>query len=729
MVLAEAEAGWRNWEGVVAALSGAGMDTTRAPPRFWYLLGTGLEAVEDPVGAVAALTRFLAAAPEDTGDALAARSRLARVLAAAGESGRALEVVEALHALSPRLGEWTALAAARTLAGSGEGEEVRWMLSLIADPGVRERGWRLGVDAWARAGDTARALEALGSPEGIGTPEPGGASRTEVLALRWRFRLALGDSLGAVAAMEELLRRTTRGREAVEAAMAHWKVASNSGPEILRRVAAAMGNGGEYGTAVRAWRLAERRGAVLKVGERSALARAYNGSGDRDGAVRVYRALAASEDAAIAAPALEAWARIRTRQGRHGDARILQDRLVARFPARPEALNVIFLRGDDHQDAGRFGRAIDHYGRVVSMSSSANRAGLARMRWAQIHVTRGEWAAAREIFRGYLAEFPRGRRWEEASYWGARVAREMGDTAEAARLLTRIREESPLSYYAVLAAEEDGSGFAPGFAEGTPLPDPDWLAREMRVLALLEKAGLDEAADAHVLSMKAAAGDSVDLLLRLAVALNGAGRTLDGIRLGLEARERGRPWDLTLVRVVYPFPYRRLVRSRARELGLDPYLLAGLIRQESAFVPAIVSRAGAIGLMQVMPATGRQLAAAAGPRNFRTETLETPELNIHLGAHFLADLLRRYDGDLPLVLSAYNAGPTRANRWRHFPEAEDPNRFTERIPFAETRGYVKNVTRNRALYRWLYAEDDVRPAGAPDPGPHGGLPGAGGGGR
>ena len=722
MVLAEAEAGWKNWEGAVAALSVEGVDTAGAPPRFWYLLGTALEAAGDPDGAVAALARFVGAAPGDSREALAARSRLARVLAVAGDPGRALGVVEALRALSPRLGDWTALAAAQTLAGYGEGGEVRWMLSLIGDPGARGRGWWLEVGAWAESGDTARALEVLEKIEGLEARESGPASRTEILALEWRFRLALGDSLGAVAAMEELLDRTARGPEALEAAMAHWKVASNSSAEILIRVAAAMGNGGEYGTAVRAWRLAERRGGVLTELERSLLARAYNGSGDRDGAVGVYRDLAASKDPSIAARALEAWADIRTRQGRHGDARTLRDRLVDRFPARPEALDVIFFRGDDHHDAGRLGQAIDHYEQVVSMSSSADRAGLARMRWAQIHLAREKWEAALEVFRAYLAEFPGGRRWEEASYWGALAARELGDTAESARLVARIREESHLSYYAFLAAESDGAGFAPDLPEGPALlPDPEWLDRELEVLALLEEAGLDEAAGAQVASMKALARESQEQLLRLAVALNEAGRTLAGIRLGLELRERGRPWDRTLVRVVYPFPYRQLVESRARELGLDPYLLAGLIRQESAFVPAIVSPAGAIGLMQVMPATGRQLAAEVGPRGFRTETLETPELNIHLGTRFLEELLRRYEGDIPLVLSAYNAGPSRANRWRTFPEAEDPRRFTERIPFAETRGYVKNVTRNRALYRWLYGGDDARSDDRP---PVPGLPGA-----
>ncbi len=224
---------------------------------------------------------------------------------------------------------------------------------------------------------------------------------------------------------------------------------------------------------------------------------------------------------------------------------------------------------------------------------------------------------------------------------------------------------------------------------------------------MLEGARLAEGADAHVEALKAVAWESPDVLLKLALELNDRGRTMDGINLGWELRRRGQEWDLRLLRAVYPFPFRELVTSFAEERQLDPYLLAGIIRQESAFVPEIVSHAGAIGLMQVIPATGRQLARAIGPRSFDAEALKTPEVNVHLGTRFLSDLLRRYDHDLPLVLSAYNAGPGRADRWKGFPEVRDPQRFTERIPFAETRGYVKNVTRNRAVYGWLYGPSDA----------------------
>jgi soluble lytic murein transglycosylase len=106
-----------------------------------------------------------------------------------------------------------------------------------------------------------------------------------------------------------------------------------------------------------------------------------------------------------------------------------------------------------------------------------------------------------------------------------------------------------------------------------------------------------------------------------------------------------------------------------------------------------------------MPPTGAQLARAHGPEGFTDDALTKAEVNLHLGAAFFVDMSRRYENDLPLVLSAYNAGPTRATRWRSYPEAADPLRFTERIPFVETRGYVKSVRRNVGLYRVLYGQD------------------------
>jgi soluble lytic murein transglycosylase len=229
----------------------------------------------------------------------------------------------------------------------------------------------------------------------------------------------------------------------------------------------------------------------------------------------------------------------------------------------------------------------------------------------------------------------------------------------------------------------------------------------MARLDVLTEADLSLGVASEIERLRERADGEPAVMLRLAEALIDRGRTIEGINLGWALlAANGNRWNQRIVRVTYPFPYRELVRREAAEWGIDPFMMAAIIRQESAFKADIVSHAGAIGLMQVMPPTGAQLARAHGPRGFTQDALTQPEVNLHLGAAFFVDMSRRYDHDLPLVLSAYNAGPTRATRWRRFPEAADPLRFTERIPFDETRGYVKSVQRNLGLYRALYAQDD-----------------------
>jgi soluble lytic murein transglycosylase len=138
---------------------------------------------------------------------------------------------------------------------------------------------------------------------------------------------------------------------------------------------------------------------------------------------------------------------------------------------------------------------------------------------------------------------------------------------------------------------------------------------------------------------------------------------------------------------------------------LDPFLTAALIRQESMFEARITSHVGARGLMQIMPATGLGLAEAVGIEEFDPELLYHPEINVHLGTRYVARHYENYDGSLPSIFSAYNAGAHRVEMWKEFPEYEDDLLFTERIPFRETRDYVRILTLNRALYQGLYGQE------------------------
>ncbi|MGH7541946.1 MAG: lytic transglycosylase domain-containing protein, partial [Gemmatimonadota bacterium] len=140
----------------------------------------------------------------------------------------------------------------------------------------------------------------------------------------------------------------------------------------------------------------------------------------------------------------------------------------------------------------------------------------------------------------------------------------------------------------------------------------------------------------------------------------------------------------------------------ARERGLPPPFVAGLARRESLFDPEIVSSAGAVGLMQLLPRTATDVGHAAGLAGYRREQLVVPQVNLLLGTRYLADLLAQFDGSRVAAMISYNAGPHRYLRWREFPERAEEEQFVERIPFRETREYVRAVTRLTDIYEYLY---------------------------
>ncbi len=153
---------------------------------------------------------------------------------------------------------------------------------------------------------------------------------------------------------------------------------------------------------------------------------------------------------------------------------------------------------------------------------------------------------------------------------------------------------------------------------------------------------------------------------------------------------------------LYPKAFWKEVVSEAKAHGLSPYLLLSLIRQESAFNPRAVSRAGARGLMQLMPATARSVARQVRLRPVNLKMLFEPRRNIPLGTHFFAAQLRRFQGNRIFALAAYNAGPGRVDRWRQRWPTLPMDEFVEHIPIHETRLYVKLILRNILVYEYLY---------------------------
>ena len=187
---------------------------------------------------------------------------------------------------------------------------------------------------------------------------------------------------------------------------------------------------------------------------------------------------------------------------------------------------------------------------------------------------------------------------------------------------------------------------------------------------------------------------------RYNVALDYAKHLLNGYFAFDFAEIPREDWEL-----LFPLPWWGKIKQRADAFRLDPYLVAGLIRQESAFNPEAVSRSNARGLMQLMPATARRMAKQMPSRRervFRLSALNLPEINMAYGTRYLRLVLDQFHGSEEEALAAYNAGENRVVQWLQQANFEEPPEFVESIPFTETREYVQAVLRNAALYRKLY---------------------------
>jgi len=241
-------------------------------------------------------------------------------------------------------------------------------------------------------------------------------------------------------------------------------------------------------------------------------------------------------------------------------------------------------------------------------------------------------------------------------------------------------------------------------------PAPDAATRAafegreiVRVVRLLGELGETKLEERFLLRLKWLAEDAEDFVL-VADLAGRQGRPDIAVRTAKEARKIG------VILFDDLFPSRRLPETKSPE----PALVLAVIRQESAFYDGAISRAGARGLMQIMPATARRVARQIKVRYSRKKLLSDPEYNLRLGRAYLAGLTEKYDGSYILALAAYNAGPARANRWMkdfgdpRTPEV-DPVDWIESIPFNETRNYVQRILESLVVYRKTLGVPDSDP--------------------
>ena len=330
------------------------------------------------------------------------------------------------------------------------------------------------------------------------------------------------------------------------------------------------------------------------------------------------------------------------------------------------------------------------------------RAGWREYRESQLQVAIAYWS---ELERTYPASgFARSGR-----YWTARAHEALGERASADELYREIADVPVEDFYrrhARARLERDPAPTAQP-APSTPREPWPWDAALARALWLSDR-GLDDAALTELRELVGRAEPRARAALE-GVVLARRGRRRDSIHsLSRAFPQLGRLEQASApeaaVRLYYPTDYESIVRRFAGAGGIPAPLLFAMIRQESAFDPEAVSRSGARGLMQLMPATGRELAGRLR-LHYSSQRLSDPEFNIQLGSTYFRQLLEMFDGNVELALAGYNAGPYRIKRmWRSEGSAAELDLFLEGLGLSETTRYVKRILLFNDTYQRLYGE-------------------------
>ncbi len=291
---------------------------------------------------------------------------------------------------------------------------------------------------------------------------------------------------------------------------------------------------------------------------------------------------------------------------------------------------------------------------------------------------------------------------ERALYWHGRALEAAGEREGAAISFARVLEEFPLSFYGHQArttmniSEETPSLTAEPATPSLPMP-----AGYERI-KLLISVGLHDEARRELAAIRKKNGLKQKTLLglaRLCLEMDDYNSAAAIYRGNVPRRIDND--SLTQWSLLYPQAFREAVTRQAADQGVAEELVYAVIKAESSFSPTVVSPVGAVGLMQLMPATAKAMVNGNGTSSISTR-LTDPGFNINLGVRHLKGLLKQYNGNTVAAVAAYNAGSTPVDRWRRSLPFQRDDEFIENIPYSETREYVKKVLSGAQMYRALY---------------------------
>jgi soluble lytic murein transglycosylase len=367
-----------------------------------------------------------------------------------------------------------------------------------------------------------------------------------------------------------------------------------------------------------------------------------------------------------------------------------------------------------------YDKAIDAYRELQHRFPNAGRASYAHWKVAWLSLRQGRTVEAKTGFEQQIGLYPNSAEVPAALYWRGRLAEEDNDTSMARACYQKLSERFRNFYYGELArrrlreikADDDPPHYAlldrvPAISDGASITASESPTDNLRYqkAQLLDNGAL---VDFAVREVQAAGNEDKGnwVAAETARLYQDAGRYDGAIQVFKRAVPNYFAVDLPSLprsywEALFPKPFWTDLKKFSSQNALDPYLVASLIRQESEFNPSAVSRANAVGLMQLLPKVGSAVAKQEKLRHFSATQLFTPEINLRLGTRYFREMVDKF-GAFEYALAAYNAGSNRVDDWQGQGKYRDPQEFVESIPFTETREYVQAILRNANVYRQLY---------------------------
>ena len=570
------------------------------------------------------------------------------------------------------------------------------------------------ANAYLLNNDPASALRSLAVLMGQSRSQTGDYLITEAKAHQ-----AAGDTNAAVSIYRQIFVRLPFSPEAQQSRTA--LMALNAGPTAGERKlhADALFNAKRYGEAGAEYDAIRKNDSSLSQADRDALdiygavcdlrlkhlsrrdAEKLPDTGDDSAALKLYILAELS----------------RNENDTAGHAAILQQ-MESRFPHSRWLEEALYSGGNMYLIKRDATQAIAHYSKLFQLFPNSTYAPSAHWRAAWLNYRTRNFSEAARLMEEQIARYPASQEAPNAIYWRGRLyADPERNLPQAANFFTVLSNTYRNYYYAVQARSElSKMGPQPQEAPAAALASVKAPPAPTLVAALPEN-------DPHLIKARLLANAALNEYIAPEIQASGTAsqwgalaeaeiytsygenvRALQAIK-----RSGGGLYTLPVSEVpteywtlLFPRPYWSDLTAAASAQGLDPYLVASLIRQESEFNPGAVSRANAMGLMQLLPGVGKQEAKRMGMRGFSASSLLNPTINLKLGTANLREVLGRWNNTPEYALAAYNAGDVPVRNWVNENNYRDLPEFVESIPYTETREYVQSILRNREMYRQLY---------------------------